>query len=100
MQAFPINQLYAHCDLDFADFPYDTQTCDFMIGNVMDKSKVKVWLNSKADEARIMPNTEWSFISIKDRHEFELRIPGTMDKNDWFSADWSVSMFSLSNFNI
>ena len=30
--SYPINQLYAHCDFSFANFPYDSQECDFIIG--------------------------------------------------------------------
>lgn len=31
VQTYPVSQLYAHCDFDFADFPYDTQSCDFIV---------------------------------------------------------------------
>jgi len=31
VQAYPINQLYAHCDFDFTNFPYDIQECEFMV---------------------------------------------------------------------
>ncbi len=29
--SYPVNQLYAHCDFSFADFPFDTQDCDFIV---------------------------------------------------------------------
>ena len=29
--SYPVNQLYAHCDFSFADFPYDSQDCDFVV---------------------------------------------------------------------
>lgn len=96
VMAYPINQLYAHCAFNFDDFPFDSQTCDFMIGNVVDKTKVKIWLTSSINKEYLIHH-EWNFISLKDRPDFELNIPGTMDKDDWFSNDWSVSMFTLSN---
>lgn len=95
VKAHPINQLYAHCAFDFENFPFDTQSCDFMIGNMVEKSKVKIWLISSVKEKNLIPNHEWNFVRLKDRLEFELRVPGTMDYNDWFSNDWSVSMFTL-----
>ncbi|RNA24383.1 holine Receptor [Brachionus plicatilis] len=98
VKAYPINQLYAHCAFDFDHFPFDTQTCDFMIGNVVEKSKVKIWLTSAVKKDYLIPNYEWNFISLKDRPEFELSVPGTLDQNDWFSNDWSVSMFTLGNW--
>jgi hypothetical protein len=29
--SYPVNQLFAHCDFSFSDFPYDTQDCDFIV---------------------------------------------------------------------
>ncbi|CAF0740801.1 unnamed protein product [Brachionus calyciflorus] len=96
VKSYPINQLYAHCDFDFSDFPYDTQKCDFLIGNVVEKSKVRIYLTTTVNESRLGKNSEWSFVKLRDRHEFELSVPGTMNKQDWFSSDWSVSMFTLT----
>lgn len=31
VKIFPINQLYAHCDFDFKQFPYDSQSCEFIV---------------------------------------------------------------------
>lgn len=66
---------------------------------MVEKNKVKIWMKTFASDQKLLQNMEWKFISLKERPEFELNVPGTMDEQDYFSADWSVSKFSLGSYS-
>jgi len=89
--------LYAHCDFDFTRFPYDIQKCDFLIGSMVDRSKVSVSVRTYVEMTRILPNPEWKFLSFSDPTTYVFNVPGTNQAyKDSFNMNWSVSKFSLA----
>jgi len=49
----PLTTLFAHCDFDFARFPYDSQTCQFTLGTMLDNVSVEL---AAAADAELLPN--------------------------------------------
>jgi len=92
----PIRQLYAHCDFDFSRFPYDSQTCAFKLGTMIDT--VKLELKSSADE-KLQPNPEWHVTGVNSGSTYGFVMPGTShNQQEAFSYDWSVSSFTVKAF--
>ncbi len=95
--SFPVNNLYAHCDFDFTRFPYDIQKCDFLLGSMIDKSKIKLNVRTFIELSRILPNPEWIFLSLSDPTTYLFNVPGTIQANkEAFNMDWNVAKFSLN----
>lgn len=92
--AYPINNLFAHCDFNFDLFPYDSQSCEFLIGTMLDKVSVQV--EAFVERSQMVPNAEWKFLSMTPGETHSFLIPGTNhEQQKAFSYDWHVAKFRI-----
>lgn len=91
---YPLNSMYAHCAFHFERFPFDSQSCQFLVGSMLDT--VSVSLNAYKSE-RMLENPEWKEASVSQGARHSFLMPGTTHHiNEAFSYDWSVASFNIS----
>lgn len=93
VKSSPLTNLYAHCNFNFRYFPYDSQSCEFIIGTMIDKINVDVHAFTNEFE----PNSEWELTSMTHGETHSFLIPGTTHAiNEAFSYNWMASKFSVT----